>query len=66
MTPEIRARIEADMAAASRMEFRELVGFLAGYSAKFDGKISRGEVLRESVRAYADEALERVRRDQES
>jgi len=58
---EIKARIDADMTAAAAMGFREMVGYLAGYSARFDAEINRGEVLRESVRAYADDALDRAR-----
>lgn len=56
MTPEIKARIEADMARTTSMTLAELVGFLAGYSARFDAEIREGVVTREAVRAYADEA----------
>lgn len=61
MTPEIRAQIDSDMATAAAMPFREMVGYLAGYSARFDDDIRRGDVLREAIRAYADDALDQAR-----
>lgn len=61
MTPEIKARIETDMAATATMSLAQMLGFLDGYSARFDTEIREGTVTRASVRAHADEALERVR-----
>lgn len=61
MTPEMKARIDADMASVPTMEFRTMLAFLAGYTARFDAEIRNGEVLREAIRAYADEALQRAR-----
>jgi hypothetical protein len=62
MNAEIEARITADMEAAAGMELSALLGYLAGYTAKFDAEIARGEVTREGVRAFADRALERAHR----
>lgn len=60
MTPEMRARITADMKAAAKMPFAEMLGFLSAYTARFDDEIRRGGVTRGQVRAYADRALEQV------
>ncbi len=61
MTPEIKARIDADMAEVVDMDLPRMLGFLAGYSARFAEEISRGEVTRDQIRRYADGALEAAR-----
>lgn len=65
MRPEIAARIDADMATTPAMTFRQVVSFLAGYSARFDAEIRQGQVTRSAVQRYADEALHRVQNPEE-
>lgn len=61
MTPEIKARIDADMATVPGMSLRQALTFLDGYTARYDPEIRQGEVTRAAIRAYADEALRRAR-----
>lgn len=58
MTPEIKARVEADMALVESMDFRQRLTFLSCYTVRFDGEIRRGEATRDGIRAYADSILE--------
>lgn len=60
ISDELRARIDADMARVPGMELGETLAFLAGYTARFDAEMRRGEVTRGQLRAYADAALERA------
>ncbi len=62
MTPELKARIDADMAEVVGMDLPRMLGFLAGYTARFTDEISRGEATRDQIRGYADGALESLRR----
>jgi hypothetical protein len=61
ISEELRARIDADMARVPGMGLAETLGFLAGYSSRFQDEIWRGEVTREEIRTYGDAALARAR-----